>query len=146
LSVSAEPPQIVSIQSESINDACYSLDVIFLIDQSSSMGAALFRPSDPTDQRETAVEAMIDWLAENALDRCPNSRHQVGVVSFGTTGRIDLPLTELSPDSFNELQVIQNRLKDDIVADNLYTTQPLEGFILAKEMFDQSTLGKDAAR
>ena len=146
LSVSAEPPQIVSIQSESSNDACYSLDVIFLIDQSSSMGASLFRPSDPTDQRETAVEAMIDWLAENALDRCPNSRHQVGVVSFGTTGRIDLPLTELSPDTFDELQVIQNRLKDEIVADNLYTTQPLEGFILAKAMFDQSTLGKDAAR
>lgn len=146
LPVMANSSGVALSQSGSSGEACYSLDVIFLIDQSSSMGGTLYAPSDPTDQRETAVEAMVDWLAENALDRCPDARHQVGVVSFGTIGRIDLPLTELSPDTFNELQVVQNRVKENIVADNLYTTQPLEGFILAKKMFDQSTLGTDVAR
>lgn len=127
--------------SESTNPAteCFALDVIFIIDQSNSMSYGSLK-SDPTEQREKAVEAMTNWLIENALDHCKNSRHQVGVISFGTESRIDLPLTEIAPKSFDSAVALQKRLEEKIVADGLGDTLPMEAFVLARKLFDESAL------
>ena len=72
---------------------CYSLDVIFLIDQSDSMsGKGSGRPNDPTEQRVYAPRWAIDWLADNALDICPNAVHRIAVISYGGSTGIDLKL------------------------------------------------------
>ncbi len=124
--------------------SCYSLDVIFVIDQSSTMSDSNY-PTDPTNQREYAIEAMVDWLASNILDVCREARHQVGVISFGgvtkifpsgTNSRIDLPLTEIAPRSIEELRALEKRINEDIIADDLGGTEPIEAFRKISKMFD----------
>lgn len=135
-------------ETNSNGSSCFALDVIFIIDQSGSMSGigingAKAVPSDPTDQREKAVESMVNWLIENSLDHCKNVRHQVGVVSFGDKARIDLPLTEIAPRSFDAAQQLQNRLAEKIVADKMGDTQPMGAFVLAKDLFSRSTITDD---
>ncbi len=118
---------------------CFALDVIFIIDQSNSMSVGPLR-SDPTSQREKAVEAMANWLIENALDHCKSARHQVGVVSFGTESKIDLPLSEISPKSFDAAVQLQLKLEERILASQMGNTMPMDAFKLARRMFDDSAL------
>ena len=126
-------------QNTTSDSECFALDVIFIIDQSNSMGYGP-RKSDPTDQREKAVEAMTNWLIENSLDHCKNARHQVGVVSFGDKSQIDLPLSEIAPKSFDAALSLQERLEEKIIAAGLGNTQPMGAFELARKMFDESAL------
>ena len=47
-------------------DDCYSLDVIFIVDQSGSMsGDAGAAPNDPIGSRFEAPRYAMDWLANN---------------------------------------------------------------------------------
>jgi hypothetical protein len=72
-SMSVSPNNMPSAQPENTNNStnpdgeappsCYPLDVIFVVDQSGSMSDSIYA-TDPTGQRETAVEAMVDWLSE----------------------------------------------------------------------------------
>ena len=126
------------IQSEDSN-SCYSLDVIFVVDQSGSMTGPI-HPTDPTNQRETAIEAMVDWLAENALDVCPDARHQVGVISFGYKPRVEFGLREVAPDSIEELLALEDELHEKVVADEMGYTDPLKAFELIQEMFEDSKI------
>lgn len=126
------------LESDTASD-CFALDVIFIIDQSNSMSYGPLR-SDPTDQREKAVEAMANWLIENALDHCKNARHQVGVISFGTQSKIDLPFSEVSPKSFDAAVQLQQRLEEKILASEMGDTLPMDAFKLARKMFDESAL------
>lgn len=132
-------PKLIVNHSEGSSGDCFSLDVIFIIDQSGSMSDPS-KPSDPTKQREKAVEAMANWLTENALDHCKNARHQVGVVSFGNESRIDLPLTEISPKSFDAAVQLQKKLAENIHATDMGDTLPMGAFVLAKKMFNESVL------
>lgn len=127
--------------------ACYALDVVFIIDQSESMSDT-YSPTDPTNQRETAIEAMIDWLAENAFYICPGVRHQVGVISFGDADKsqVDLELTEISPSTFQEMRMLEQKLAKSVTATNLGATLPINAFKKAKLMLDGSTLQKDTQR
>lgn len=123
---------------DSSSVSCYSLDVIFVIDQSISMSNAY--ATDPTNQRQDAVQAMVDWLGENVLNVCPNARHQVGVISFGTKSRIDLPLTQVAPTTTQELLALDKQIDQHIVADNLGGTEPLEAFREIPTMFANSKI------
>jgi hypothetical protein len=123
----------------SVGESCYSLDVIFIIDQSGSMSEGGI-PTDPTNQRETAVEAMVDWLAENALDRCPDARHQVGVISFGTDPHIDLPMKEVAPSDFKQYLSLTRNIHESITSTNLGLTDPIKAFRLARTMFADNTI------
>ncbi len=97
-------------------------------------------PSDPEGQREKAVEAMANWLIENALDHCKHTRHQVGVISFGDGAQIDLPFTEIAPKSFDAAVQLQRKLEERIHATALGNTLPFKAFELARKMFDESPL------
>jgi hypothetical protein len=125
--------------------SCYALDVIFIVDQSESMSDQ-FSPTDPSVQRQSAVQAMIDWLAENSLDICPGTRHQVGVISFGSTVEENLPLTEISPSTFQEMRMLEEDLNKNIVAENLGATSPLGAFEKAKQMFSGVDIKDGAPR
>jgi hypothetical protein len=124
----------LSPQENSINQ-CYSLDIVFIVDQSDSMSQNAWA-TDPTEQRKYAIQAAIDQLADNALDRCPNAVHRISIISFGTTTNVDLEYGEINPETIDEAIVIRNRLKADVKAYSLGQTLPFEAFVKAKEIFD----------
>jgi hypothetical protein len=78
------------------NVSCYSLDVVFLIDQSGSM-----KQNDPELLRKDAVEWVVNWLGDNVLSSCPDAAHRIAVIAWGETaetildgGRIISPKTD----------------------------------------------------
>lgn len=111
--------------------ACSNLDVIFLVDQSNSM-----QGNDPTDQREYAVEGLIDLLVDLALDQCPGSFHRIGVISFGTNVSVVLPFSNIAPVDLNERQQLREQLKQNIEADSMGATNTWDAFREADRMFD----------
>lgn len=102
---------------------CPNLDIIFLVDQSSSMTV-----NDPTIQREWAVKGMIDFLVDLAIDQCPGSFHRLAVLSFGSTIRVDLPLTIIAPTNYEEGQQLRDVLEQNILADDLGASDPMKAF------------------
>ncbi|MHC1740525.1 MAG: VWA domain-containing protein [Anaerolineaceae bacterium] len=143
------PNYVVSADSDEApsSDQCFSLDVIFIIDQSGSMSVGS-NANDPMEQRKYAVEAAIDQLADNALDRCPKSIHQIGIISFGTESQVDLDMGVINPETANEAKVIRDRLKTDVKTVNLGYTDPIEAFKMAnrlfKSNFSSSTVSEEA--
>jgi hypothetical protein len=120
-------------------DQCYALDVVFIVDQSGSMSgtkSANYKDAtDPLDQRKFAVESAIDQLTDNALDRCPNSIHRIAIISFGSSAKVDLGVSQINPETANEAEVIRTRLKQNVQAVNMDETDPLDAFELAKSLF-----------
>ena len=87
--------------------ACWSLDVVLLIDQSWSMHSPhpLDRPaderapaSDPKGFRFDAAKDIIDRLLFNRRDQCSEAIHRVGVIMFGHRTDDVLTLVQLDPD------------------------------------------------
>ena len=118
---------------------CYSLDVVFIIDQSGSMAGQNGVVNDPTDQREWAPKGMIDLLSDIALDQCPDAHHRMAVISFGTEARVDLPLRDINPDTLDEALRIREDLKKYISADDLGATNPKLAFELAVDILDDAS-------
>ena len=116
-------------QQDAPKSACFSLDVVFIIDQSGSMSDSM--ANDPTKQRVYAPRWAIDWLADNAYDICPDSIHRVAVISFGASAQIDLPLSEINPNDAQEYQDIRTELKKNITASVLGQTDPQKAFDMA---------------
>jgi len=136
---------VSSQDSETSQSSCTPVDVIFVMDQSSSMGGVecgtgtkIPNPNDPTGQREFAAEAMVDLLADLSLDVCPGSVNRIAVISFGTAARVDLPLTDIDPTTFESSQALRESIKDSIIADNLCQTNPIPAFREAINIFKKS--------
>lgn len=132
--------QTVNAFSNNISSAapgeCVSLDVLFIIDQSDSMsGFAGSRPSDPFEERKYAVDAAIDQLSDIALDRCPDTKHRLAVISYGTNSRVDLKWSNIDPDSFEDATTLRKILKSYIKADRMGYTNHLEAFKKALRVF-----------
>ncbi|MBK6647485.1 MAG: VWA domain-containing protein [Anaerolineales bacterium] len=129
----------VFLQDTSLS-SCSNLDVIFIIDQSSSMSGDNGTANDPTKQRKNAVDGMIDLLVDLSIDQCPGSYHRIGVISFGDEGktRVDLPLSDISPRSPIEAQDLRENLKAMVLADNLGQTYPQKAFETAWDMLEFS--------
>jgi hypothetical protein len=119
---------------------CIPLDVIFIIDQSDSMGgiacgsgSKISQPNDAEGQREFAAEAMVDLLTDLSLDVCENNTNRVSVISFGDYAERDLELTEIAPESFSDSQVLRQSIKESISAGNLCKTNPVAAFKMAAD-------------
>jgi von Willebrand factor type A domain len=126
-------------QSQTVNTACFSLDVVFVIDQSDSMSSGTGRiANDPTDQRVYAVRWAIDWLADNAYDICPQAVHRVGIISFGSSASIDLPLTEIAPRNEADYVSIRSVLKQQVEPKIMGQTNPQLAFELAAQMLNDA--------
>lgn len=115
--------------------ACSNLDVIFIVDQSSSMSG-----NDPSKNREYAVEGMIDLLVDLAINQCPDSYHRIGVISFGSEYdmRVDVELYDINPATSSDAKRIREELRPRVKADNLSTTYPEPAFQEAYEMFGRN--------
>lgn len=119
---------------------CYSLDIVFLIDQSLSM-SRVSNANDPLGQRFNAPRYALDWLANNRLSRlglCPDAVHRIGVISFGSDVIVDLPLTLIEPSSQLEWDNALPGLEGQIEERNMGGTNPMKAFQYAKEMMDGS--------
>lgn len=79
-----DPAKVVSAAQQS-NDQCHGLDVVFLIDQSGSMGTQKGKGNDPDLIRGDAVKQMIGILGNNSLYQCPGTIHRLAVLGFGST-------------------------------------------------------------
>lgn len=128
------------VQETSAQGACSALDVIFLIDQSSSMSGT--KPNDPTDQRAYAPQWAVDWLADNAYDICPEATHRFAMISFGTEAKITKDLCEIGPDNADEWEKVRVECKSGIEPLDMGKTNPLAAFQLAAQLFDDApTIG-----
>ncbi|MCU0485937.1 MAG: VWA domain-containing protein, partial [Anaerolineales bacterium] len=143
---SAESPvqAAASVRAASLGEtdeagACFSLDVVFIIDQSGSMdGSPGVLPNDPTEQRAYGPRWAIDWLTDNALDICPDAIHRVALISFGENAYLDLPLSNVDPNNSQEATRIRERLKENITPQDLGETNPTAAFKLAKDVLDDA--------
>lgn len=127
-----------TIQSGQNAPDCFAMDFVFLIDQSRSMSRPN-NPNDPLGQRFNAPRYALDWLANNRLARmmsCPDMVHRMGVISFGTTVKVQMDLTALDPNSADDWKTKLLELEPKIEALNLEGTDPKLAFEAAKEMLD----------
>jgi hypothetical protein len=109
-------------------DGSNGFSVIFLVDQSASMsqttgGSAQIPPSDPGQQRKYAPAYALTRLGEEHLFAEGNPVYSLGVISFGTNARTDLPLTAMTPDPKDPVgwasqdQQLVGQLKADSLGD-----------------------------
>jgi hypothetical protein len=129
-------------------EECYALDIVFLIDQSTSMGGDReTAPNDPTDQRVEAARWALNRLGYDHLFLCPAAVHRMGVISFGgdrdpsTIVDLELVETEIDPDPAAALELWQQRregLKEEIETRDLDSTDIKTAFAEAKRMFDDA--------
>lgn len=129
-----------AIQSVKNAPDCFAMDIVFIIDQSRSMSRPN-NPNDPLGQRFNAPRYALDWLANNRLSRmmnCPDMVHRIGVISFGTTVKVQMELTALDPNSGDEWKTKLRELEPKIEALNLEGTDPRLAFIEAKTMLDKA--------
>lgn len=126
---------------------CYSLDVVFVIDQSGSMGGVgSLAPNDPTGQRAYGPRWAIDFLADNALNVCPDAFHRVAMVSFGTETEVDLPLSDINPENEEEWTYVRSNLKASIFEKKMGETDPESAFMEAIDILDEAGSIGDAPR
>ena len=114
--------------SEETNVKCYSLDVVFLIDQSGSM-----KNNDPDDPkkgyglRNVSVDWVIDWLGDNVVSYCPDAIHRVAIVSWGDGTSVGLNEV-IRPRSTEEWRISRDDLKAKVdltnQTDTYYNTLP----------------------
>lgn len=133
--------QAVAVETETTGE-CSNLDVIFLVDQSRSMGGLPLPDNplgnDPTLQRKYAVEGMIDMLVDLTLGQCPESYHRIGIISFGDEAEVDLPMSNIAPADSAEAIRLRDQLKASVRAVNLGKTNTWDAFLKAKQMFDNA--------
>lgn len=111
-------------------------DIVFIVDQSGSMsGVRDGNPSDPFDLRADAVRYVIDKVGATKLYFNQQSRYRIGVVSFGDTAQIDMPLTELSAVNQAGWDVEREMLKSQVQAERLGFTNVAQGFAAAQQVF-----------
>lgn len=118
------------------------VDVVFLVDQSGSMGGSRAHPlpNDPNNLRFSGLQQMIDRLAGYRLNYFRNSdvRFQVGVVYFGSTTRSIVPPIIIDHDTSEQWQPLSERLRSDLSSDafpgNLGNTHHLGALQEAKNM------------
>lgn len=129
------------------------LDIVFLVDQSGSMGGAAFglegrTPTDPLGLRFDAVQYALDTLGEYRVNIAPDLGVRMAVVAFGDDTELMLDWTELAPD-----RATWEATRDDLLATlaadtfgrrNLGDTNFRAAFQQAGELFDG--LGRDPTR
>ncbi len=122
---------------------CSNLDVIFIVDQSDSMSR-----NDAIKNRKYAVEGMIDILVDLAMNQCPDSRHRIGVISFGAEERtrVDVELYDIDPGTATDARRIREELRPRVIADNLGSTYPEPAFVEAEKMFERNQVDEAEPR
>lgn len=129
-----------------------AISVIFLIDQSGSMGGTVvagrqYPPSDPTEQRRYAPAYALSRLGEERLLAAEHPISVLGVVGFGKAAAVDLPLTAIAPapKDFRGWEAERARLVERLKADSRGDTNFHAAFEAAAQQFkdqEQQCAGK----
>ncbi|MBN2303222.1 MAG: VWA domain-containing protein [Anaerolineae bacterium] len=120
------------------------LDLLFLVDQSGSMGGAAFgypdlEPTDPLQLRFEAVQYALDTLGEYRLLIAPDLAFRAAVINFGDDPVVTLNWTPIAS-SQAEWDASRASILDQVSATafgpvNLGNTNFLAAFELAQTMF-----------
>lgn len=125
------------------------LDLVFVIDQSGSMGGLSYGsadhplPNDPNDLRFEGVQELVDRLGSYRLNYYPGSdkKFQTAVVYFGSTTEVIVPATIIDPDTADQWEPLRLRLTNDLSADafrrNLGSTNHIGALQQAKSILQQ---------
>jgi len=106
------------------------LDLVVIVDQSGSMsGVRSNAKNDPEGVRNDMVRRIYELLAKDGV--LNKVTHRLGVVSFGTTARVDLPLSQISAVAVDQLRT---RLDASLSDASLGDTHVLAAFDEAKKM------------
>jgi len=127
--------------------AYQGLDVLFLVDQSGSMGGSQFKSTgtsnanDPLGLRFQAVQYAFQAL-NNYRSLVPSrTAFQMGVINFGDTSEVALPWTSIDPNAQNwvqQQQQIVNQLSQDRFGyRNLGNTNFMAAYREAQTMINQ---------
>ena len=120
-----------------LSTSCYSLDLVFLIDQSDSMsGYGGNLASDPQGLSINSVDWVINWLGDNVLGSCPAAVHRIAVVSWGGSVEVDIEPTQIAPQNTPDWITQREKLKAEMVVKHLGFTKPDLAFQKAKDYFD----------
>src|SRR6202035_3505350 len=115
------------------------LDLIVLVDRSASMSGGEGRaPGDPHGLRALLLGLALEVVARSAESN--RVSHRLGVVSFGSKARVDLPLAEVRRDDLPRLR----REVAAIPSGSLGNTDFLAAFAAAAKLLE--ALSTDAAR
>jgi len=126
------------------------LDVLFLVDQSGSMGGRDFGhnddPKDPLGLRFQAVQYALRTLSEYRRVVPTETVFRMGVISFGDTTEITLPWTNI-PENTADVDVLANVLSaDSFGARNLGNTNFLAAYREAEQQFLNLPVGENHLR
>ncbi len=111
LSFSADKPSEVKSTKPAAGEAAHNeqgkgADIVLLIDSSGSM-----RKTDPHDYRKTAAKLFVSLLG---------SADRVGVVSFGDTAKLLLPLTRDTKENYGRFMSSINKISSREFSTNIY--------------------------
>ncbi len=122
------------------------VDVVFLVDQSGSMGGLNYgskdhpQANDPNDLRFSGLQQMVERLAGYRLNYFHDSdvQFQIAVVYFGSRPVTIVTPTIIDPDTSDEWQPLSSRLQSELSADafptNLGNTDHLSALREAKSI------------
>lgn len=115
------------------------LDVLFLVDQSGSMGGRAFghdnAPTDPLGLRFQAVQYALQTLSEYRRVVPSETVFRMGVISFGDTTEVALPWTTISDDTANLEPLVEQLSAASFGARNLGNTNFLAAYREAERQF-----------
>jgi hypothetical protein len=130
-------------QSAAAQKVYTGIDVVFLVDQSGSMGGAAFgavagtRPRDPLNLRFEAVQYAFSTLDAYQQSVPTGTTFRMAVISFGDTSEVTLPWTQISQRTDAEDTAIQEQLSAAAFQKrNLGNTDFLGAFEQAEQLFD----------
>ncbi len=138
----------VSAQQAGDGPKINGVDIVFVIDQSGSMGGEAFGSSehpvanDPNNLRFSGLQELVDRLGGYRLNYFQDSdvQFQIAVVYFGSTQTVVIPPTIIDPNSTDEWEPLLQKLKADLSADsfqtNLGNTDHLAALKEAKRLLD----------
>lgn len=133
-----------NLQASSTANECTPFDVLFLVDQSSSMSASNGVMSDPDNQRIEAVKWAIEHIGFVNLNACQNDViFRLGVVPFG--GEVDsqdIPFTNINPIDDVALDSLLSQILPALEPKDLGATDFALAFDKANDMFDALPLSQ----
>jgi len=119
-----------------------NLDILFLIDQSSTMGGtALRKASDPLGLRFFAPRFAMQWLGSDRLFIHQESNFRMAVIYFGTTAQLGMNWQTIAPNTSAEWATQRPELENlllpgELAEKSLGNTNFIDAFTMTQQYFE----------
>jgi hypothetical protein len=151
-SASSQADPIVTDFDQLKNYECWPLDIVLLVDQSSSMHSwhpydapqdEKTPPNDPDNYRFIAARRLLTLLITNRRAQCPEAVHRFGMITFGHEARDFLPLVSIDisqqGDRETWVQPYEDKIAEAVEDTNQKSTNFRVAFEAAEQMFEQAS-------